>query len=190
VRWANALLAISVEQLLGYDCDEAAESIHRASIKASAPASSHLADTDAACNGGFLNQPTQPCMQAREDKVGSASNLLFYTPVESVLQHDGKYVSKVRRTGSSRLGHPLLYLRCSGAGCCSYGAIACAGKPTFTVDCCFVHAGGRLEGHWQPDPSRQLATFTLRLRVPSCKRVSESDGWLRKVQVRHSLHLP
>lgn len=34
-------------------------------------------------------------MQAREDKAG-ASNLLFYAPLESVLQHDGKYVSKVR----------------------------------------------------------------------------------------------
>lgn len=34
VQWANALLAISVEQLLGYDCDDAAEAIHRASIKA------------------------------------------------------------------------------------------------------------------------------------------------------------
>lgn len=35
LQWANALLAISVEQLLGYDCDDAAEAIHRASIKAS-----------------------------------------------------------------------------------------------------------------------------------------------------------
>lgn len=34
-------------------------------------------------------------MQEREEKAGGASNLLFYTPVESVLQHDGKYVSKV-----------------------------------------------------------------------------------------------
>ncbi|KAI7846176.1 hypothetical protein COHA_000346 [Chlorella ohadii] len=64
-EWANALLAISVEHLLGYDCDDAAEAIHRASVK------------------------------AREDKAGGTSNLLYYAPLESILQHDGKYVSKV-----------------------------------------------------------------------------------------------
>ncbi len=33
-------------------------------------------------------------LQAREDKAGGTSNLLYYAPLESILQHDGKYVSK------------------------------------------------------------------------------------------------
>lgn len=32
-EWANALLVISVEQLLGYDCDDAAQAFHRGSMK-------------------------------------------------------------------------------------------------------------------------------------------------------------
>lgn len=34
LQWANALLAVTVEQLLGYDCDEQAEKIHRAAVQA------------------------------------------------------------------------------------------------------------------------------------------------------------
>lgn len=124
VQWANALLAISVEQLLGYDCDDAAEAIHRASIKARctgqrarAVCSCKLKGTQCVgsrrrwgdtCNAGDLEYAY--LMQAREDKAGGASNLLFYAPLEAVLQHDGKYVSKVQHASVLPLPTLIVWL--------------------------------------------------------------------------------
>ncbi len=36
LQWANALLVVSVEQLLGYDCDAAAQSFHLGYVAVSA----------------------------------------------------------------------------------------------------------------------------------------------------------
>ncbi|EFN60034.1 hypothetical protein CHLNCDRAFT_49501 [Chlorella variabilis] len=64
-EWANALLVVSVERLLGYDCDDAAQAYHR----------------------GYS--------QDREKKDGGSSDANIYAPFHAHLQYDGVYQSKV-----------------------------------------------------------------------------------------------
>lgn len=124
-QWANALLVVSVEQLLGYDCDAAAQAFHLgyvavrrlacaplslcypAFICPSAPPPPFLCGPACAalrcaalapCPTTRLAPPHLPGpLQAREEKDGGSNgDPRMHQTAEAAMQWDGVYKSKVR----------------------------------------------------------------------------------------------
>lgn len=123
-------------------------------------------------------QPLQlyPIFQAREDKAGGTSNLLYYAPLESILQHDGKYVSKASTTvwwaympAVCRQGFLDTLVMVSHTVAAGLAAHAEGLTVNTNLPHGCVAAGGRLEGHWQPHPGGQLMAEPFGAQVPLCK---------------------